>query len=53
MQKPNTVEITIDKNRDEVVAGDKGIHITAENGIRIELPYEKVEVEVRNEKSNS
>jgi hypothetical protein len=44
-KESSSVDITLNRETDDIVIGDNSINITTENGIRIELPYEKAVVE--------
>lgn len=49
MNENKSVDITINKEKDDIVIGDNDISIIAENGMRIVLPYEKAVIEKEDE----
>lgn len=47
MKKKNTnkIDITINKNRDDVELGEEAVNITTENGVKLKIPYDKIHIE--------
>jgi hypothetical protein len=39
------INITLNKNRDDIELGEETINVTTENGVRLKIPYENTEIE--------
>jgi hypothetical protein len=47
MKKKNTnkIDVILNKNHDDVELGEDEINITTENGVKLKIPYDKVNIE--------